>query len=152
MKDITLMDIISFCNDACHYGGAPIHYMEEFNNYFENETPDTIAMEILGASPEFTLEDEYFWYDSCGCLTSGSAAEAITACIDDLDAVVQEMIAEKGHESLPFAERWQAEAEEYELNKQMEEFLLVPFKPIQMPENPTEQEQERKMLMDKYSS
>ena len=145
IEDITLMDIISWCD-------APIHYMEEFNNYFENETPDTIALEILSASPEFTFRDEYFWY-SHGCLTSGSAAEAIAACIEDIDAVVQEMIADmKRHESLPFAERWQAEAEEYDLNKQWKEYLLVPFKSIQMPENPAEQEQEKKMLMDKYSS
>lgn len=134
LEDVEMGKVIfwhdNHAGEVIYYMDAPGRPLEGFNKFFEWEDAACIAREMLNASPEFSLDDPYFWYDEAGRLTSGSAAEAIVACIDDLEGEVIDMLAEEeeAEENLPFAERWQAEAEYYDWKQSDFRFE---FEPIQ---------------------
>lgn len=89
MYDIDLIYLIS---DIHSYSGGYDEYvfynMDEFNDLYAGVSPIQIAEDVMDACGDFSIVDDYFYYDCAGVLRScdeATAADLIrTNCTEDL--------------------------------------------------------------------
>lgn len=89
MHDIDLIHLIG--EIYCYYGGYDeyvFYNMDEFNDIYEGVPPLKIAEDVTDACGDFSIVDDYFYYDCAGVLCScdeATAADLIrTNCTDGL--------------------------------------------------------------------
>lgn len=89
MYDIDLIHLIGEID--CYYGDCDeyvFYNMDEFNDIYEGVYPLQIAADVTDACGDFSIVDDYFYYDNAGVLRScdeATAADLIrTNCMDDL--------------------------------------------------------------------
>lgn len=89
MPDVDLIDLVrdinSYTGDYEPWAFIP---MNEFDEYYAGASPMQIAKDVQNGGDDFCIDDDYFYYDSWGILTSSNekdAADSIrTGCMTDL--------------------------------------------------------------------
>lgn len=87
MSDVDLIDLVrginSYTGDYEPWAFIP---MDEFDEYYAGVSPTQIAKDVQNGGDDFCIDDDYFYYDSWGILTStNDAANLIrNEILDDL--------------------------------------------------------------------
>lgn len=89
MSDVDLINLV--CDINSYYGGyepwvfIPMH---EFDGYYADASAIQIAKDVQNGGDDFCIDDDYFYYDSWGILTSSNEADAADSIrheiLDDL--------------------------------------------------------------------
>lgn len=85
MSDVDLInlvrDINSYCNEYEPWAFIP---MDEFNSYYACVPPAQIAQDVQNGGDDFSIDDDYFYYDSWGILSSSNKADAADSIRHDI--------------------------------------------------------------------
>lgn len=77
MSDVDLInlvrDINSYSNEYEPWAFIP---MDEFDSYYACASPTQIAKDVQNGGDDFSIDDDYFYYDSWGILSSSNEADA----------------------------------------------------------------------------
>lgn len=80
LKDMPDVDLIDLVRDINSYNGGyePWAFipMDEFDEYYAGALPTQIAKDIQNGGDDFCIDDDYFYYDSWGILTSSNEKDA----------------------------------------------------------------------------
>lgn len=80
LNDMPDVDLIGIVRDINSYNGGyePWAFipMDEFDEYCEGLSPTQIAKDVQNGGDDFCIDDDYFYYDSWGILSSSSEKDA----------------------------------------------------------------------------
>lgn len=92
LNDMPDTDLIDLVRDINSYTGAyePWAFipMDEFDEYYAGVSPIQIAKDVQNGGDDFSIDDDFFYYDSWGILSSSNEKDAADSIrheiLDDL--------------------------------------------------------------------